>query len=565
MKRPLTISIVLLACAASLFAGETPRKRYLVGTWGPAMKSAIPARVEADLDAAVQRFQSVDGFAAELTDEQVEILRKSPSVAFIEADPVKRALEVESDGGFPSTDAQARNRKGQTLPFGIDMVKANQLWSLASGATIRVAVIDSGIDPHHPDLAANFRGGRDFVEDDDIPNDENGHGTHVAGTIGAVDNDFGVVGIAPNVELFSLRVLDEGGSGSTADVILAVDWAIAHDIDVLNLSLGSDASSVLEERAFERAQQAGILVFAASGNCFTSCEGFPNGIKTAVDFPAGYPTVVAVGAIDSLSSVASFSQRGNSLKLVAPGVGVLSAAPTGSGTIADVELLNGSFVEADGFTGSPLRDVQGDYVYVGRGRVEDMSSAVAGKIALMERDADSIPDDARMTFNEKVKNAKAAGAIGAIIMNCSGNSTRCSGPVAGTLIGTTCAPNQCDDPADVAFDWPVTVGITNLDGQALRANSGRVTVSNRSDDYVEQQGTSMSTPHVAGVAALLWSLAPNATMEQVRDAMLNTAVDLGGAGFDTTFGFGLVDALAAGKRLAPEKFSTVPARRVRRR
>jgi subtilisin family serine protease len=164
---------------------------------------------------------------------------------------------------------------------------------------------------------------------------------------------------------------------------------------------------------------------------------------------------------------------------------------------------------------------------------------VSGKIALIQR--------GDITFNEKAKNAKLAGAIAVVIFN---NERPYSGF---TFIGA--------DPTDATFAWPLAVGIDTADGEAIKADpDATITISYVSDDYGINSGTSMASPHVAGVAALIWSAAPGATASQVRLALTSTARDLGAAGVDSVYGSGLVSALEAGKMLAPERFGspTVP-------
>ncbi len=548
MKR-FALAALAVLMSSSLLAEEVTKQRYLVATRGEAL-GAIRSQI-ADVvgpERANETVAFVGGFGAELTDEEVRQLRRSPAVKFIEVDHPKRALQVTADGAMTPL-AQARSRTGQTIPYGIDLLRARQVWELGTGRNIRVGVLDSGIDPDHPDLKANFKGGRDFVDNDDDPRDLNGHGTHVAGTIAAINNNFGVVGVAPDVDLFVLRVLDAGGSGTTNNVIRAVDWAIANNLDIISLSLGSAGSSVNEERAFQRAADAGILAIAASGNCHTSCSDSETGRQNIVDFPAGYSTVLAVGAINSGSQKASFSQRGPKLGVVAPGVGVLSAARSGLASIADVLLSDSTVVEGDGFTYSPKSEVTGQYVFSGLGRPQDFTSAVQGKIALIER--------GELTFGDKARNAKAAGASAVVIFNNIPNTDLQNG---GVIRGTLCrasnpTTNACTNIEDTTFAYPLTIGISMEHGHALRdAALGPIVASNRSDDYTENNGTSMATPHVSGLAALIWSVAPDATANQVLNAILSTAVDLGEPGIDPVFGHGRVDALEAAKMLAPEKF-----------
>lgn len=544
-------AVLAFLISSSLAASEAPTHRYLVATRGHLGKADIPFRNVEQRD--FDTFKSVEGFSIELTSEEAAQLRLSPLVRFVEPDLERHASAVNG----VVRPATANSRTAQNVPYGIDLVKAARVWSVASGQRIKVAVLDTGIDGNHPDLREHYRGGFDFVENDALPQDGNGHGTHVAGTIAALNNEFGVVGVAPNVELYAVRVLNSAGSGTTSNIIKAIDWAIANGMNVLNLSLGSEDSSKLEEQAFQRAADAGIITVAASGNAFDELQ------SDLIDFPAGYPTVIAVGAVDANSVVADFSQRGAGLKLVAPGVAVLSSVRTGSGSIADVQLRDGNLFGAVAMTGSPLKEIVGQYVFVGRGRAQDFTSEVIGKIALIERDPLSIPSEQRMTFNEKARNAKAAGAAAVVIHN------RESGTFGGTLISQSCDPagqNCSDNPADLDFEWPLTVAISLEDGLELRNRSaGEISVNARSADYGLLQGTSMSTPHVAGVAALIWSVAPHASAAQVRDALLNSAVDLGAPGFDTIYGYGLVDGYAAARALAPEQFPPAPTHVRRRR
>jgi serine protease len=555
MMRRLLLSMLMLLCSTALLAQEAERNSYLVATRGPAEGFRIRDFIQrVDTDTEIKPFRLVNGFAAELTAQEVAELRRSPRVLFVEPDPIRYASSL-------GADTQVRNRTGQTVPYGVNLVKAGDVWQVASGATIKIGVLDTGIDGSHPDLKHFYRGGRDFVQNDDDPSDPHGHGTHVAGTIAAANNDIGVVGVAPNVELYGLRVLNAQGSGRTSDVIRAVDWAVQNKLHVLNLSLGSSDSSVLEEQAFQRATDAGLLVFAASGNCYSSCTESPGGVKDGIDYPGGYPTVISVGAIDSASRVASFSQRGSGLKVVAPGVAVLSTYRTGVADISDVTFADKTFVEADRFTNAPLGEFSGPFVPSGLGRPQDMNSAVNGRIAVIQR--------GQISFAEKVRNAMAAGAKAVVIYNNLAEGERDSeGRVGGPINGVLCLDYVQSVCKDAPFDYVLAVGVSKEDGQRILATSSNLTVSTRPDDYSTQQGTSMATPHAAGVAALVWSVNPNATAAQVRDAILTTTVDLGAAGFDTTFGHGLVDAIAAAKKLAPERFVSSPPpadRSVRRR
>lgn len=544
MKRIAVLIVAAVVAAGSLSTARAEETRsYLVAT--RIAPHLLPLEKEFE-GREVERFTSVRGYAVELTEAEAEELRRSPEVRWVEPNRERHiwrapSRPVAGPQRVQSVQANAGTR-GQSTPWGITRVHASQLWQMARGEAIKVGVIDTGIDFNHPDLKDLYKGGFNFVENNDQPMDDHGHGTHVAGTIAAIDNDFGVVGVAPKVELYGLRVMkrqeDGGASGRVADIIKAVDWAVANGLHVINLSLGSDDSSDLEAEAFARAETAGVLAVAATGN------DHPN--TQHIGYPAGYPTVVAVGAIGETDAIAGFSQRGTGIDLVGPGLAVMSTLPVGTGEVADV-MVGDQLFEAQLMEGAPRGDVTGTFVYCGLGKPGEFPPAVQGQIALILR--------GELTFADKVKNAKAAGASAAVIYD---NTV---GPVLnGTLIKDG---NGQVIPSQANFPWILAVGVSKATGEKLRTLTGPMNVNARAFDYGNLQGTSMATPHVAGVAALIWSLDPSATAAQVRLALTDGATDVGDFGWDTTFGFGVVDAVAAAKKLAPQRFPSAPT--VRRR
>jgi len=544
-KTTAALFLVTVALSSNLLAGEPPRRSYLVGTRPGIDRQALVQEIDIEA-ASMQTFRSVNGFAAELTEEEVADLRKSRSVRFVELDNEKTAF----------ASALINASKSQSVPYGITAVNATKLWTVSTGRKIKVAVIDSGIDKTHPDLAGVYKGGYDFADKDEDPTDDHGHGTHVSGTIAAINNGVGVVGVAPDVELYSLRALKRsaggGASGTTASVIAAIDWAIANKMNIVSLSLGSSTSSTLEMEAFARAERAGILAIAASGN------GYDESPVDGLGYPAAYESVISVGAVDAANKIAGFSQRGPGLDIVAPGVEVLSTYPQGFSKFDFLEITGLDEVDARAMNGSPSREVAGVYVYADLGRSQDFNSSMRGNIALIRR--------GELTFNEKVRNAMTAGATAVVIFN------REPGNFGGTLIGvspsgcTAGQPGCSDNPADLAFPWVPAVSISQEDGEALRKLAVGTSMTVKmgiSADYDILQGTSMATPHVSGAAAVIWATRPEATAAQVRDALLSTATDLGAPGVDNVFGNGLVNALAGAQKLNPAAFG--PPRKSRKR
>ena len=163
-------------------------------------------------------------------------------------------------------------------------------------------------------------GGISFVDGTTDYLDDNGHGTHVAGTVAALDNEIGVIGVAPQAELYAIKVLDQNGSGSYSDIIAGIEWAIDNNMNIINMSLGGTAKSRTLEKAVNKAYESGILLVAAAGN-----NGYAK--KGTITYPAAYDSVIAVGAVDQNNNRASFSSVGRQLELMAPGVSILSTVP----------------------------------------------------------------------------------------------------------------------------------------------------------------------------------------------------------------------------------------------
>ncbi|MFE4029326.1 S8 family peptidase [Priestia sp. YIM B13551] len=208
----------------------------------------------------------------------------------------------------------------QVIDWGVSVVQAPQIWSLTKGEGIKVAVLDTGIDPKHPDLAPNIKKGINFTTTNSSDfTDRQGHGSHCAGIIAACDNLVGVVGVAPRAELYIAKVLGDDGTGSIDAIIKGIDWAIAQDVDVISMSLGcaADPGRAFHD-AFKRAHAAGIVIVAATGN-----------ENTHVGWPAVYEETIAVGAVDQTFGRADFSNFGNEVDIAAPGVDIYSTYKNG--------------------------------------------------------------------------------------------------------------------------------------------------------------------------------------------------------------------------------------------
>ena len=201
----------------------------------------------------------------------------------------------------------------EVLPWGVNRIDADLVWGTTTGDPIKVAIVDTGIDVKHPDLIDNLKGGVSAVGYTSSYNDDNGHGTHVAGIAAAIDNEIGVIGVGPKIDLYAVKVLNRRGSGYLSDVIEGLDWAISNGMQVVNMSLGTASNVLLFQEAVQRVNAAGIVQVAAAGNNYG-----------AVIYPAAYSEVIAVSATDSSDAIASWSSRGPEIDLAAPGVSIYS-------------------------------------------------------------------------------------------------------------------------------------------------------------------------------------------------------------------------------------------------
>jgi len=216
----------------------------------------------------------------------------------------------------------------EVLPWGVDRIDAEKVWGITTGDPIKVAIVDTGIDVKHPDLIDNLKGGVSAVGYTSSYNDDNGHGTHVAGIAAAIDNEIGVIGVGPKIDLYAVKVLNRRGSGYLSDVIEGLDWAVANGMQVVNMSLGTGSNIQSFHDAVIAAKNAGVVVIAAAGNSGGS-----------VIYPAAYSEAIAVSATDQNNVIASWSSRGPEIDLAAPGVSIYSTYKrTGYATLSGTSM-----------------------------------------------------------------------------------------------------------------------------------------------------------------------------------------------------------------------------------
>lgn len=259
-----------------------------------------------------QVLRVINGIAVQASPRAIEALEERFQVISVRKDEKVFALpKPDRPPGKPPEENPEDPPEGQEIDWGVLEIRADAVWPAYTGLGVKVAVLDTGIDIDHPDLDVD--GGANFDPKAKSYDDNNGHGTHVAGTIAALDNGYGVIGVAPGADLYAVKVLDRKGSGWISQIILGIEWSIANGMDVMNLSLGSDYPNQDLADALELAEEAGMIIVAAAGNDTVD-----------VDFPGAYPSTIAVGAINPDRTLASFSSRGPQVDVVAPGVAITS-------------------------------------------------------------------------------------------------------------------------------------------------------------------------------------------------------------------------------------------------
>ncbi len=485
----------LLASLAALMLLAAPAsaavERVIVG-FQPGKSAEARSAISQGRGNVVVDLSRHNALAIEIPSQALKGLKNNPNVVYVEED-------------------LRRYPMAEVTPYGIGSVQADQAAQPGYGGKT-VCIIDSGYDLGHPDLPTavtgtfNSGGRGRYKGTGDSLIDGDGHGTHVAGTIAAIGgNGEGVVGVnSEGVNLVIVKVFGNNGSWAYSSTLVAAhDVCVDNGADITNMSLGGGGASSTEQNAFDNSP---MLNIAAAGNDGT----------TGFSYPASYSSVVSVAAIDSANAVADFSQKNSQVDIAAPGVAVLSTVPMGAGYEASVAAPGGAY-EATGMDGSPNGVATGTLIDCGLGTTA--CAASGGAICLIQR--------GDISFADKVASCDAGGGSGAVIYN---NTEALFSGTAGT-------------------GSPIpSVGVSGTDGTALMAALGSsVTLTLQPGDYAHYDGTSMATPHVAGVAALVWGQPTllGCTKAEVRSALENTALDLGASGRDDSYGHGLIQAKAA--------------------
>ncbi len=488
----LAASVFALGALAPALAGQPDHDRYIVSFLdvgkGKAALRAAGARIERE----IPRHEIA---AVHIPRQALNGLRRNPHIEYIEPDVLRYPM-------------------AQTTPWGIPAVQADLVSDMGAGNRT-VCIIDSGYSLGHEDLpSANVTASPDGGSGDPFT-DLCHHGTHVAGTVSALNNGVGVVGVLPSgtINLHIVKVFSGVSCAWTysSDLIAALDKCETDgNANIVSMSLGGSFKSRSEQRAFDQANNRGVLSIAAAGN-----DG-----NTRKSYPASYGSVVSVAAVDSALTVASFSQQTDQVELSGPGVAVRSTVRMNEGSEEALSVGGVSF-EATAMEGSPAGSGSGDLFRCnavdGLGSPGDCAGAT-GRVCLIQRGA--------ISFADKVQECESQGGTGAVIYNNA--PALFSGTLGGAATGIQ------------------SVGVSGDDGSALLGRLGQAsTVTTDVGNYAYFDGTSMATPHVSGVAALVWSQDASCSNNDIRSVLTSTAVDLGPAGRDNAYGFGLVQAADA--------------------
>lgn len=460
-------------------------------------------------------------YSIEIDNSKLNQLSNRSDVEYVEVDPPRYLLS-------------------ETIPWGYTAVNA-QLLDDSNAGNRTVCIIDSGYDLAHNDLSGNRVDGTNDSGTGSwsAPGNNNAHGTHVAGTIAAIANTEGIKGVMPNqnVNLHIVKVFNEAGWGYSSSLVKAIQTCADNGANVVNMSLGGSQSSVTEKNALQRIYDQGVLLIAAAGN-----DG-----NTAHSYPASYDSVMSVAATDTHNDHAAFSQATDQVEISGPGVAILSTVTVGEGKLSDIYLDGVSQFERGVVPHNRLVQRSGSYTS------EPVAGSITGVLASCDASSGSfICGD----MTDKICLAERIGNQG------SGNYPEIDavqacydGGASATVVYSNSDLPGLQNPFLVDQNDTarmVSVTVDRQFGQELLAYAGQeITVSTElGKDYEYYNGTSMATPHVTGVAGLVWSYYPSCTASQIRNALTKTATDIDVVGRDNRTGFGLVNADAAKEYLA---------------
>ncbi|EIF51108.1 S8 family peptidase [Sulfurovum sp. AR] len=304
------ILLSILTFTSAMFASpaETPRK-IIVFQKSFSNKAAQVDLIKKTGAIPIKPLKIINGMAVYLPEQAQSALEEHLGAEIVRIDE-----DIIVHGTAPGGGEQPL----QELPWGIDRIEADIAWGDSNGTMVNVAILDTGANLDHLDLIDNIKGNYNAISSRKSAADDHGHGTHVTGIIGAVNNTIGVVGVGPQINLYPVKVLDRKNEGALSDILDGMQWCIDNNMQVVNMSFGALYSNQSLQDAVIALHNAGIVQVAAAGNT-----------GGAILYPAKYPETIAVSSVDSADLLAASSARGAEIDLAAPGVGINSTAIDG--------------------------------------------------------------------------------------------------------------------------------------------------------------------------------------------------------------------------------------------
>lgn len=480
-------------------------------------------------------------------DDAIALLEQDPGVEYAQPNYIYKTLTTPNDTLYgqlwglqnagqtimASTGPDVADPLNNPGTTGKDMDLLTAWDHISDCSSVIVAVIDSGVNYNHADLATNMwdgglaypNHGYDFVDSDNDPMDKNGHGTHVAGTIGAIGNNaIGTTGVCWKANIMALRVANAAGSITTANTILAINFAVTNSAKILNMSLGGSVIDPALNTALTNANTSGVISVVAAGN-----DGTNNDSGSTPGYPCNYTqsNLICVAAFDQAYSLATFSNYGTtSVDVAAPGVNIISLWPGAhsastdsltSGWTGTTNVVGGGWgyksLNFGGATNAIVNPASYDYTSaVYKNSVDDrvwksFNTAGAGAAVLnysIMYDTESGLDGVVVYAGTVAGDPVPAGtAIAAYTGTTSGSRVAKTIDISNFISATTTiAFNLLSDSSVVNFGS----NITNFSIKALTLNSTTYNLS---------AGTSMATPHVAGLAAMIKAYNPSYSAAEI--------------------------------------------------
>ena len=331
------LSVVFSVSGVFASSEKAPRK-IIVFQKSFSNKAAQMALMKKNGAIPIKPLRIINGMAVYLPAQAQSALEKrlGDEILRIDEDLLLYGTAKPSGGDQPPQD----------LPWGIDRIGADIAWGNSNGTMVNVAILDTGADLDHLDLADNIKGNYNAISPRKSAKDDHGHGTHVTGIVAAVNNDIGIVGVGPQINIYAVKVLNRKNEGTLTDILDGLQWCIDNHMQVINMSFGSLYSNLSFHDAIIAVHNAGIVQVAAAGNT-----------GGAIIYPAKYPETIAVSSVNSSDQLAASSSRGAEIDLSAPGVQISStynngfyttmsgtsmAAPHVTGTAALVLAVDGT-------------------------------------------------------------------------------------------------------------------------------------------------------------------------------------------------------------------------------